>query len=59
MYALVDAMPAERPDAEWLPRLATGVGGLAWSDVEPLVRQHLGSQAAQILDWLAGLEIEG
>lgn len=25
-----------------LPRLATGVGGLAWSDVEPLVRQHLG-----------------
>lgn len=25
-----------------LPRLATGVGGLDWSDVEPLVRQHLG-----------------
>lgn len=26
-----------------LPRLATGVGGLAWDEVEPLVRQHLGS----------------
>jgi O-acetyl-ADP-ribose deacetylase (regulator of RNase III) len=25
-----------------LPRLATGVGGLEWSEVEPLVRQHLG-----------------
>ena len=25
-----------------LPRLATGVGGLDWKDVEPLVRQHLG-----------------
>ncbi len=26
-----------------LPRLATGVGGLEWSDVQPLVEQHLGS----------------
>ncbi len=25
-----------------LPRLATGVGGLDWADVKPLVRQHLG-----------------
>lgn len=25
-----------------LPRLATGVGGLDWKEVEPLVRQHLG-----------------
>jgi O-acetyl-ADP-ribose deacetylase (regulator of RNase III) len=25
-----------------LPRLATGVGGLQWSDVEPLVEKHLG-----------------
>jgi O-acetyl-ADP-ribose deacetylase (regulator of RNase III) len=25
-----------------LPKLATGVGGLAWTDVEPLIRQHLG-----------------
>lgn len=26
-----------------LPRLATGVGGLNWSDVKPLLEQHLGS----------------
>ena len=25
-----------------LPRLATGVGGLEWSDVLPLIRHHLG-----------------
>lgn len=24
-----------------LPRLATGVGGLDWKDVEPLIREHL------------------
>jgi len=26
-----------------LPRLATGVGGLAWEEVKPLIEQHLGS----------------
>lgn len=26
-----------------LPRIATGVGGLAWHDVQPLVEQHLGA----------------
>ena len=25
-----------------LPRLATGVGGLAWDDVRPLIERHLG-----------------
>ena len=25
-----------------LPRLATGVGGMAWDEVEPLIRHHLG-----------------
>lgn len=25
-----------------LPKLATGVGGLDWSEVEPLIEQHLG-----------------
>lgn len=25
-----------------IPRLATGVGGLDWQDVQPLIRQHLG-----------------
>ncbi len=26
-----------------LPRLATGVGGLTWEEVQPLVQQHLGT----------------
>lgn len=26
-----------------LPRLATGVGGLDWRDVEPLIKKHLGN----------------
>lgn len=33
----------ERPAGVALPRLATGVGGLAWKDVWPLVKQHLGA----------------
>jgi O-acetyl-ADP-ribose deacetylase (regulator of RNase III) len=32
-----------------LPRLGTGVGGLDWKDVEPLVRQHLDSTGARII----------
>jgi hypothetical protein len=31
-----------------LPRLATGVGGLDWGDVQPLVRNQLGDAAADI-----------
>jgi O-acetyl-ADP-ribose deacetylase (regulator of RNase III) len=33
----------ERITSVALPRLATGVGGLEWDQVEPLVRQHLGA----------------
>jgi len=32
-----------------LPRLATGVGGLDWRDVQPLVTQHLGDLAIPVL----------
>ncbi len=32
---------AERPSSMALPRLATGVGGLDWKDVSPLITQHL------------------
>jgi O-acetyl-ADP-ribose deacetylase (regulator of RNase III) len=32
-----------------LPRLATGVGGLDWKDVRPLVQQHLGGLDAQVI----------
>jgi len=31
-----------------LPRLATGVGGLEWSDVQPLIHKHLADVAADI-----------
>lgn len=31
-----------------LPRLATGVGGLQWSDVEPLIQRHLGDLATPV-----------
>jgi O-acetyl-ADP-ribose deacetylase (regulator of RNase III) len=31
----------EKPASIAIPRLATGVGGLAWKDVHPLLTQHL------------------
>ena len=31
-----------------LPRLATGVGGLNWDKVAPLIRQHLGDLAIPV-----------
>lgn len=35
-----------------LPRLATGVGGLAWADVEPLIEKHLGSLEIPVIVYL-------
>ena len=32
-----------------LPRLATGVGALAWGDVKPLIQQHLGGLGIPVL----------
>ncbi|MBP9713326.1 MAG: macro domain-containing protein [Sterolibacterium sp.] len=32
-----------------LPRLATGVGALAWSDVKPLIEQHLGGLGVPVV----------
>jgi len=31
-----------------LPRIATGVGGLDWQDVRPLVEQHLGTLSVPV-----------
>lgn len=31
-----------------LPRLATGVGGLDWDDVRPLIEEHLGTAKADV-----------
>jgi len=32
-----------------LPRLATGVGGLKWEDVKPLIEKHLGDSGIPII----------
>jgi O-acetyl-ADP-ribose deacetylase (regulator of RNase III) len=42
LAALHKHVEAEKLQSLALSRLATGVGGLSWADVEPLVRQHLG-----------------
>lgn len=43
LKALHKLIEAEHITSLALPRLATGVGGLEWSEVEPLLRQHLGT----------------
>lgn len=43
LKALRHLVEAETISSLALPRLATGVGKLDWSEVEPLIEQHLGS----------------
>ena len=43
LKALARFMIDEKITSLALPRLATGIGGLAWADVQPVVVQHLGS----------------
>lgn len=38
----------EKLESVALPRIATGVGGLEWKDVKPLIDQHLGGAQANI-----------
>jgi O-acetyl-ADP-ribose deacetylase (regulator of RNase III) len=40
---------AEKFTSIALPRLSTGVGRLAWSDVKPLITQHLGALDIPVL----------
>ena len=42
LKALRKEIEAQGFDSVALPRLATGVGGLAWEGVAPLIRKHLG-----------------
>lgn len=42
LKALRATVEDEGYDSIALPRLATGVGGLEWDDVRPLIEQHLG-----------------
>ena len=41
-FVLAKFVRDEKVQSLALPRLATGVGGLEWAQVEPLVKQHLG-----------------
>ncbi len=41
LQALRRLVEKERIESLALPRLATGVGGLAWHDVRPLIERHL------------------
>ena len=43
LRALHGVVEAEKISSLALPRLATGVGGLEWSAVQPLLEKHLGS----------------
>jgi O-acetyl-ADP-ribose deacetylase (regulator of RNase III) len=42
LKALGKVIEAEKFKSIALPRLATGVGGLDWKDVKPLIEKHLG-----------------
>jgi O-acetyl-ADP-ribose deacetylase (regulator of RNase III) len=48
LKALRKLFDEERFESLALPRLATGVGGLAWEDVEPLIEKHLGDLAIPV-----------
>jgi O-acetyl-ADP-ribose deacetylase (regulator of RNase III) len=43
LRALRHCIDGEKIGSVALPRLATGVGGLFWSEVRPLIEQHLGT----------------
>lgn len=45
---LVQIIASEKISSLALPRLATGLGGLEWSKVQPLVEQHLGALALPV-----------
>ena len=49
LRALHKLAEAEHFTSIALPRLATGVGGLDWSDVAPLLTQHLGDMKVPII----------
>ncbi|MDR2196129.1 MAG: macro domain-containing protein [Gallionellaceae bacterium] len=42
LHELVKFVQKEQVQSLALPRLATGVGGLDWADVKPLIAKHLG-----------------
>ena len=49
LKALAQYVQKEGINSVALPRLATGVGGLEWVDVKPLIQQHLGGLGTAVL----------
>lgn len=49
LQALAKYVQAEGITSLALPRLATGVGGLEWSDVKPLIQQYLGTLTIPVM----------
>jgi O-acetyl-ADP-ribose deacetylase (regulator of RNase III) len=49
LKALAKFVREEKVQSLALPRLATGVGGLEWAEVEPLVNQHLGDLGVSVI----------
>jgi len=49
LRSLRQLIDAEKFSSIALPRLATGVGGLDWGDVRPLLTQHLGDLAIPVI----------
>lgn len=49
LKALAQMIGDEKPRSVALPRLATGVGGLDWADVRPLIEKHLTGLDAEVI----------
>jgi O-acetyl-ADP-ribose deacetylase (regulator of RNase III) len=49
MKALREHIDSEGFASVALPRLATGVGGLEWTEVQPIIAQHLGDLKIPVL----------
>lgn len=48
LKALRKTIESEKFSSVALPKLATGVGGLDWKDVKPLIEKHLGDLAIPV-----------
>lgn len=48
LKALVRIIESEKLKSVALPRLATGVGGLDWAEVKPLIESHLGGLSVPV-----------
>ncbi len=49
LKALAKLIEKEKITSVALPRVATGVGGLNWAEVEPLIAEHLGHRGVPII----------